>query len=173
MLVVVRVLFSASILHAFGSLLEIDGLLFVLSLSVLLIAPSMASAYDQSLQYALLISGCLILARLYTAVVPIREVLEAFFWSGIVSVALFLPLSFATLMQSIQTLDESAGFFVDWISLRGGLEVSHWRMAHEDPDRSGQSVLRRDDFLYFLARSACGGLYWVLFRSRDGFHAGG
>jgi hypothetical protein len=105
MLVVVRVLFSASILHALGSLLEIDGLLFVLSLSLLLIAPSMASAYDQSLEYALLISGCLILARLYMAVVPVHEVLEAFFWSGIVSVALFLPLSFATLIQTIQTLD--------------------------------------------------------------------
>ena len=105
MLVVVRVLFSASILHALGSLFEMDGLLFVVSLSVLLIAPSMASAYDQSLQYSLLISGCLILARLYTSVVAIREVLEAFFWSGIVSLGLFLPLSFATLMQSIQTLD--------------------------------------------------------------------
>ncbi len=104
-LVIIRVLFSASILHALGSLLEIDGLLFVLSLSVLLIAPSMASANDQSLQYALLFSGCLVLARLYTAVVPIREVLEAFFWSGVVSVGLFLPLSFATLMQSIQTLE--------------------------------------------------------------------
>lgn len=104
-LVVGRVLFSPSILRALGSLLEIDGLLFVLSLSVLLIAPSMASAYGQSLQYALLISACLILARLYMAVVPIREVLEAFFWSGIVSVTLFVPLSFATLIQSIQTLD--------------------------------------------------------------------
>ena len=105
MLVVFRVLFSASILHALGSLFESDGLLFVLALSVLMIAPSMASAYGQSLQYALVISGCLVLARLYTAVVGIREVLEAYFWSGIVSVGLFLPLSFSALMQSIQTLD--------------------------------------------------------------------
>jgi hypothetical protein len=104
-LVVVRVLFSLSNLRALGSLLELDGLLFVVFLSLLMIGPSMASSYDKSTAYALLISACLILARLYTAVVPIREVLEAFFWSGIVSVALFVPLSFATLMQSIQTLD--------------------------------------------------------------------
>ena len=104
-LVVVRVLFSISNLRALGSLLELDGMVFVVFLSLLMIGPSMASSYDKSTEYALLISTCLILARLYTAVVPIREVLEAFFWSGIVSVALFVPLSFATLMQSIQTLD--------------------------------------------------------------------
>jgi exopolysaccharide production protein ExoQ len=104
-LVVVRVLFSISNLRAVGSLLELDGLVFVVFLSLLMMGPSMASSYDKSTAYALLISACLILARLYMAVVPIREVLEAFFWSGIVSVALFVPLSFAALMQSVQTLD--------------------------------------------------------------------
>lgn len=104
-LVVVRVLFSASSLRALGSLLEMDGLLYVLSLSFLLIGPSVVSAYEHSLEYALLVSGCLILARLYMAVVPLREVLDAFFWSGIVSVVLFVPLSFATLIQTMQTLD--------------------------------------------------------------------
>jgi hypothetical protein len=104
-LVVVRVLFSLSNLRALGSLLEPDGLVFIIFLSLLMIGPSMASSYDKSTEYALLISACLILARLYMAVVPIREVLEVFFWSGVVSVVLFVPLSLETLIQSIQTLD--------------------------------------------------------------------
>ena len=104
-LVVVRVFFSPSILRATGSLLEMDGLLFVVLLSSWMIGPSLASTDSKSFNYALLFVACLILARLYMTIVPIREVLEAFFWSGVVCMALLVPLSFSTLMGSMQTLD--------------------------------------------------------------------
>ncbi len=181
-LVVVRVLFSISNLRALGSLFELDGLVFVVFLSFLMIGPSMASSYDKSTEYALLISVCLILARLYMAVVPIREVLEAFFWSGIVSVGLFVPLSFATLMQSIQTLDrfgyENLQNNILAFLLTGYLCVAVWKFFTGGwrmnwPDGSAQPVLRRDDLLYLLARSAYRRLYRLLFWCRDGFLAGG
>jgi hypothetical protein len=44
------------------------------------------------------------------AVVPIREVLEAFFWSGILSLGFFIPLGFAGLMQSVETLARFSPF---------------------------------------------------------------
>jgi hypothetical protein len=104
-LVIVRVFFSPSILRATGSLLEMDGLLFVVLLSSWMIGPSLASTDGKSFNYALLFVLCLILARMYMTIVPIREVLEAFFWSGIVCMVLLVPLSFSTLMGSMQTLD--------------------------------------------------------------------
>jgi hypothetical protein len=109
-LVFFRVLWSRQILRAVGSLFELEGLLFVIFLCLLIVGPSIESEFDKSLQFALLISVCLILARLYMAVVPISEVLEAFFWSGIVSLGIFIPLSFAGLFQSMSTLERFSAF---------------------------------------------------------------
>lgn len=109
-LVFFKVLFSKSILDALGSLFEPDGLLFILFIPLLTIAPSVASGSKKSFESALVISVYLILARLYMAVVPVREVLEAFFWSGILSVGTFIPLSFAAFTQSIETLARFSAF---------------------------------------------------------------
>jgi hypothetical protein len=109
-LVFFKVLFSKSILDAVGSLFQPDGLLYVLFISLLTIATSLASGSEKSFEFALIISGCLIFARLYMAVVPIREVLEAFFWSGILSVAIFVPMSLAVFTQSIETLARFSAF---------------------------------------------------------------
>jgi O-antigen ligase len=103
-IVVFRVFFSDDLLSALESLFATDGLLFVLFLSLLVIAPSMQSEYDRSFVFSLALAFCLILARLYMAVVPISEVVEAFFWSGVVSVIVFVPLAFGSLMESIRTL---------------------------------------------------------------------
>ena len=109
-LVYFRVFWSHQILRAVGSLFELDGLLFVIFLSLLIVGPSIESKFDKSLEFALLISVCLILARLYMAVVPISEILEAFFWSGIVSIGLFTLLTFSSLVQSIRTLERFSPF---------------------------------------------------------------
>jgi hypothetical protein len=109
-LVFFRVLRSESPVDAMSSLFELDGLLDVLFLSFLVIAPSFASGSEMSFEFALLISACLILARLYMAVVPVREVLEAFFWSGILSVAIFIPSSLAGLFGSMETLERFSPF---------------------------------------------------------------
>src|ERR1700676_4111086 len=93
-LVVFKVLWSSSVLDAVWSLFELDGLVFVLFISLLMTAPSLASHSEKSFETALIISVCLILARLYMAVVPVQEVLEAFFWSGVLSVSIFVPISF-------------------------------------------------------------------------------
>lgn len=109
-LVFFRVFWSHQILRAVGSLLELDGILFVVFLSLLIVGPSIESKSNKSVEFALLISACLILARLYMAVVPISEVLEAFFWSGIASIGIFIPLSFAGLWQSLVTLERFFAF---------------------------------------------------------------
>jgi hypothetical protein len=109
-LVFLRLFCSNSVLTALCSLFDIDGLLFVFFLSVFLLGPSMASTYDKSFGVALTICVCLILARLYMAVVPIREVLEAFFWSGLLSLGIFIPLTFVTLLQSVATLERFSPF---------------------------------------------------------------
>src|SRR6266851_2239265 len=109
-LVFFKVIWSESVLDAVSSLFEVDGLLYVLFISVLIIAPSVASGSEKSLETAVVIAICLIFARLYMAVVPVREVLEAFFWSGILSVAVFIPLSLAGFMKSIETLERFSAF---------------------------------------------------------------
>jgi len=102
--VFLRVLCSESIFEAVWSLFERDGLLYVLLIALLIIAVSFASGFEKSLETAVIIIVCLVLTRLYMAVVPIREVFEAFFWSAILSVAILIPLSFAALLHSVETL---------------------------------------------------------------------
>src|SRR5215469_14273107 len=109
-LVLFKVLYSDSLLKAVGSLFDLDGLVFLIFLSLFIIGPSLASNYEKSLGFSLFLCMCLFLARLYTAVVPVQEILEAFFWSGLVSIAVFLPLSFAGLLQSIGALERFSPF---------------------------------------------------------------
>jgi O-antigen ligase len=109
-LVFFKVLCSNAVLDALWSLLELDGLVFIFLVSLLTIAPSVVSNSATSFESAFIIAFCLILARLYMALVPIREVFEAFFWSGIVSVGLFTLLAFGSLVQSIQTLERFSPF---------------------------------------------------------------
>src|SRR5690348_4627330 len=88
-LVFFKVIWSGSVFDAVTSLFELDGLLYVLFISILIIAPSVASDSGKSIETAVLIAICLVLARIYMSVVPVQEVLEAYFWSGIASVGLF------------------------------------------------------------------------------------
>jgi O-antigen ligase len=109
-LVFFKVFCSFSVLRATGSLFAPDGLLFLLFLSFLMLGSSLASNFHESIEYWLLISVCLVLARLYMAVVPLQEVLEAFFWSGILSLGVFMGLAFADLKQSIFSLTRFSAF---------------------------------------------------------------
>src|ERR1700741_5259245 len=109
-LVFFEVLCSESLLKAVGSLFELDGLMFVFFLSVFIVGPSLVSNYGKSPAFSLFLCLCLILARLYMAVVPISEVLEAFFWSGLLSIGIFGPLSFAGFRQSVATLERFSPF---------------------------------------------------------------
>jgi hypothetical protein len=109
-LVFFKVIWSMSILDAVSSVFEVDGLLFILFVSLLTIAPSLASGSSLSLGTAVLIAICLVLARVYMTVVPFQEVLEAFFWSGIVSIGVFTLLAFNSIVQSIQTLERFSPF---------------------------------------------------------------
>lgn len=109
-LVFFKVLCSDSALKAVGSLFDLDGLFFVFFLSVFIVGPSLASNYEKSHVFSLFLCMCLILARLYMAVVPIPEVLEAFFWSGLLSIGIFAPLSFAGFMLSVETLERFSPF---------------------------------------------------------------
>jgi O-antigen ligase len=110
LIVVFRVFFSRDLLAALESLVAIDSLLFVLFVSLLVIIPSMQSEFDKSFAFSIVLSSCLILARLYMAVVPVSDVLDAFFWSGVISVTVFLPLVFTSLLESIRTLSRFTAF---------------------------------------------------------------
>jgi O-Antigen ligase len=110
LIVIVRVFFSKDLLAALESLVAIDSLVYVLFVSLLVIVPSMQSEFDKSFAFSIVLSSCLILARLYMAVVPVSEVLEAFFWSGVISVTIFLPLVFTSLLESIRTLSRFTAF---------------------------------------------------------------
>jgi O-antigen ligase len=109
-LVFCKALSADSLITALAGFLEIDGLLYVVFLSVLMLVSSFESSYGEAIQFALLLSICLLLARIYMTLVPIREVLEAFYWSAIVSMLIFLPLSFSTLIQSAMTLERLKAF---------------------------------------------------------------
>jgi len=109
-LVFAKVFLSDSFFRALESLFAVDGLVFVILVALLVIGPSIESTSERSLQTAVLIAMCLILARLYMAVVPIREVFEAYFWSGILSVVVFIPLGFAGLRESIETVGRYTPF---------------------------------------------------------------
>jgi O-antigen ligase len=108
LLVVFKVLFSSSLLTAMESLFAPDSLVFVFILSLFLIAPSVQSS--ESLAFSLLLCSCLLLARLYMAVVPLSEVLEALFWSGVICIALFVPMALATLIEAIRSLSRFTAF---------------------------------------------------------------
>ncbi len=109
-LVFFRVFCSHSVLRAVKSLVEMDGLLFVVVLPFLMLGPSIDSNFHESVDYWLLTTVCLVLARLYMAVVPVREVLEAFFWSGILSLGVFMVLAFADLTQAVFSLTRFTAF---------------------------------------------------------------
>jgi O-antigen ligase len=108
LLVIFTVFFSASMVDAMELLFAPESLLFVFFLSLLLIPASLAS--DVSLVFSLLLGTCLVFARLYMAVVPVSEVIEAFFWSGVISVAIFFPLAFSVLTAAIQSLSRFTAF---------------------------------------------------------------
>jgi O-antigen ligase len=109
-LVFFRVGFSDSVLIAVESLFDIEGLIVVFGLPVLTLGQSIESTFDKSLPYWCVISSCLFLTRLYTALTPLREVFESFFWSSVVCLAIFLPISYWALQDSISTLARFAPY---------------------------------------------------------------
>jgi len=109
-LVFLKVIWSDSILKAVGSLFDFDGLLYVFFLSAFIVGPSLVSSYDKSPAFSVFLCLCLILARLYMAVVPIPEVLEAYFWSGMLCMGIFIPLAFGGFLQSVTTFERFSPF---------------------------------------------------------------
>jgi len=100
-----RVYRSAALFTTLAGFFEADGLLYIILLSLLMLESSFGSSMRESYQFALLLSVCLLFARMYMAVVPLQEVFEAFYWSAILSLLVFLPLSFEMIMQSLTTLE--------------------------------------------------------------------
>lgn len=101
-LVLTRFFFSPDVASAVVSLFVSESLISVFLLALLIIAPAIQSEHSGCLSFSLMLALCLVLARLYTSLVPIQEVLEAFFWSAVVSVSVFLALGFASLAESVQ-----------------------------------------------------------------------
>src|SRR5258707_6522003 len=84
-----------NILVLLGSLLDGDGILFAIIVPILVLVTSAASKSDKSLETAILMSVCIVLARIYMTLVSVKEVLESFFWSGVVSMSLLLAAGFS------------------------------------------------------------------------------
>lgn len=109
-LVFCKLMWSESALKAIGSLLQPDGLLYVIFLPLLIIATSLASKSDTSYITALIIAACVLLGRLYMVMVSVREVMEAYCWSGILSISLLTVAAFSSFVKSVQTLERFTPF---------------------------------------------------------------
>lgn len=109
-IVVVNLFTSGSAAESVAHLFDGDGLLFVIFIAVLIVAISLASESDTSMEAAFVVAAILLLSRLYMALVPIERVLEAFFWSGVLSIALFLSAGFSSFLHSMQTLERLSPF---------------------------------------------------------------
>ena len=96
--------FSDRLILAVGSLLELDGILLIVCIPLLTLEQSIESSFQKSLPYWGVFAAYLLISRLYTAVVPVREIFESFFWSAIVCLSIFLLGSYATLLDSATTL---------------------------------------------------------------------
>lgn len=72
--------------------------------------PSLFSSYGKSFQYWLLDFVILVLCRLYSTRVPLRDVLEGLFWSGAVVIAALLFLAGQLLIDAINTLSRFSAF---------------------------------------------------------------
>ena len=99
-----KIIFSSSLLKVLTSAVSAEGLLITVFLPILILGPSIGSDVPDSLQYALLLSVCVVMLRLYTTVVSLREVLEAFFWSGVFSTLVLAVVTFTSLVESMSTL---------------------------------------------------------------------
>jgi hypothetical protein len=93
---------------------------------------SMESRYDKSIQYWALNAGVLFLARLLAARVSVRDMLEGFFWSGIVCLGLLLLFAGSSLVQAIDTLARFSdyGFHPNTLGFifAGFFAVSVWKV---------------------------------------------
>src|ERR1700688_2478865 len=131
-LVFFRVGFSDFVLTAVDSLFDAEGLILVFGLPIVTLGQSIESNFDRSLPYWGVISACLLLTRLYTAVTPLREVFEAFFWSAVACLAIFLPISFWALQDAISTFVRFAPYsfhpnLLAWI-MAGYFCVMVWKL---------------------------------------------
>jgi O-Antigen ligase len=131
-LVFFRIGFSDFVLTALESLFEFEGLLFIFGVPLLTLGQSIESNFDKSLPYWGVISACLVLARLYLALIPIKEVLESFFWSAIICLAIFLPSSYFALLDSVRSLIRFAPYnfhpnLLAWI-MSGYFCVMIWKL---------------------------------------------
>lgn len=109
-IVLVNLFTSGSGAKSVADLFDGDGLLFVIFIGVLIVAISLASGSDTSSEAAFVIAATLLLSRLYMALVPIERLLEAFFWSGVLSIALFLFAGFSSFLHSMETLERLSPF---------------------------------------------------------------
>lgn len=109
-IVVLNLFASDSAAESIADLFDGDGLLFVILIAVLIVAISLASGSDISIEASFVIGAVLLLSRLYMALVPIDQVLEAFFWSGVLCIALFVLAGFSSLLHSMETLERLSPF---------------------------------------------------------------
>jgi O-antigen ligase len=109
-LVVCKTLWSDSVLTALAGFFDTDGLLYIMFVSTLMLACSIGSSVGESLQFALMLSICLVLARIYMTLVPLKEVLEGFYWAAILSLLIFVPLSYGMLIQSAMKFERLMAF---------------------------------------------------------------
>ncbi|HLV88241.1 MAG TPA: O-antigen ligase family protein [Candidatus Sulfotelmatobacter sp.] len=169
-----RAFASGAFIPALVGFLDVDGLVYVLFLSILMVECSMSSAYEDALNFALLLSACLILGRIYMSVVTIKEVLDAFYWSAIASLTIFVPLGFGALVQSATNLQRLMAFNFHpnglAMQLSAYLCVMVWKFMTGGWATKALSLLLGlvSLFIVFLTSSrgtlvalACGGLFFI------------
>jgi len=109
-IVVVLMLLSPKRWPSRGSLWGGEGSAVVWLLPIFTLLPSLFSSYGRSFQYWILDSAVLILCRLYGARVPLRDVVEGLFWSGVLVIASVLFFAGELLLDAINTLSRFVAF---------------------------------------------------------------
>jgi hypothetical protein len=93
---------------------------------------SLASTYDKSIWYWTLDAFVLVSARLFAGRVSLREILDGFYWSGVICVGLLLAVTGDALIQAIETLERftELGFHPNTLAfiLIGFLAVAIWQV---------------------------------------------
>jgi len=140
-----------------------EGSLVLWLIPILTCVASLESKSEKSPQYWALMAGVLLLGRLLASRISLREMVDGFFWSGLLCMVLLLVLGGSALRQSIDTLARFSdfGFHPNTLGFifAGYFAVSTWKiMAGRWFERTGAGFLGITCLLIIFFASSRGSL---------------
>jgi hypothetical protein len=110
-----------------------EGSLVLWLIPILTCVASLESKLDKSPQYWALITLVLLLSRLLTSRIPLRDLLDGFYWSGLLCMLMLLALAGSALRESVDTLSRFSqfGFHPNTLGFifAGYFSVAMWKIV--------------------------------------------